>query len=112
MQGGEIFVPKIPSMKVVDLAEAMAPGLPLKVIGIRPGEKLHEAMCPAESAYLTLEFADHYVIMPTIEFPAEADYSRNAKGEVGKPVPEGFQYSSDSNTDWMTSRQLLDMLKS
>ena len=60
MHGGEIFVPKIPSVKVVDLARAMAPGLPHRIVGIRPGEKLHEVMCPADDSHLTLEFADHY----------------------------------------------------
>jgi UDP-N-acetylglucosamine 4,6-dehydratase len=65
MQGGEIFVPKIPSMKITDLAESLAPGMPINIIGIRPGEKLHEVMCPADDSHLTLEFRDHYVIRPT-----------------------------------------------
>ncbi|HEY9691111.1 MAG TPA: UDP-N-acetylglucosamine 4,6-dehydratase (inverting) [Oculatellaceae cyanobacterium] len=111
MQGGEIFVPKLPSMKVTDLAEALAPGIPTKIIGIRPGEKLHEVMCPAETANLTLEFQDHYVILPSIEFAHEVDFSCNALSEKGKAVAEGFVYSSDNNTDWMTHAQLLDMLK-
>ena len=111
MQGGEIFVPKLPSMKVTDLAEALAPGIPTKIIGIRPGEKLHEVMCPAETANLTLEFHDHYVILPSIEFAHEVDFSCNILGEKGKPVAEEFVYSSDNNTDWMTHAQLLDMLK-
>ena len=68
MQGGEIFVPKIPSMTIIDLAEALAPRVTHKIIGIRPGEKLHEVMCPVEAAHLTIEFPDHYVIRPTIEF--------------------------------------------
>ena len=66
MQWGEIFVPKIPSMKIVDLATTMAPNLPIKIIGVRAGEKLHEVMCPGDNYHLTLEFSDHYVIMPTI----------------------------------------------
>ncbi|MBD1835596.1 UDP-N-acetylglucosamine 4,6-dehydratase (inverting) [Cyanobacteria bacterium FACHB-472] len=111
MQGGEIFVPKIPSMKITDLAAALAPGMPPKIVGVRPGEKLHEVMCPADSAHLTLEFADHYVIMPTIEFPISSDFSCNALGEKGLPVPEGFQYSSDNNTEWLTTTQLLNLLK-
>ncbi|MBD2002364.1 MULTISPECIES: UDP-N-acetylglucosamine 4,6-dehydratase (inverting) [Cyanophyceae] len=111
MQGGEIFVPKIPSMNITDLATALAPGMPLKIVGIRPGEKLHEVMCPADSAHLTLEFADHYVIMPTIEFPISYDFSCNALNEKGLPVPEGFQYSSDNNTEWLTTTQLLNLLK-
>ncbi len=111
MQGGEIFVPKIPSMKIVDLAEAIAPGKPIKLIGIKPGEKLHEIMCPGDDYHLTLEFADHYVIMPTIEYPHKVDYNCNILGEKGQPVPDEFQYSSDLNTDWLSKEQLLEMIK-
>lgn len=111
MQGGEIFVPKIPSMKITDLAEALAPGTPIKIIGIRPGEKLHEVMCPVEGSHLTLEFADHYVIIPTIEYSQTVDFSCNTLHEKGVPVPDGFEYSSDTNTEWLTSTQLLAMLK-
>jgi len=111
MRGGEIFVPKIPSMTMLDLAETLAPGLPIKIIGIRPGEKLHEVMCPPESSHLTLEFADHFVIQPTIEFPSRCDYQENALGEVGTSVPEGFEYSSDKNDWWLTGSELLNMLK-
>lgn len=111
MQGGEIFVPKIPSMKITDLAEALAPGIPTKTIGIRPGEKLHEVMCPSDDYHLTLEFDDHFVIQPTIEYPYKVDYTVNGLGEKGELVPDGFQYSSDQNTDWLTSFQLLEILK-
>jgi UDP-N-acetylglucosamine 4,6-dehydratase len=111
MQGGEIFVPKIPSMKITDMAEALAPGIPHKIVGIRPGEKLHEAMCPIESSHLTLEFDDHYVIKPTIEFPYDVDHSSNALGEQGVPVAEGFVYSSNVNQEWLTAADLLEMLK-
>jgi UDP-N-acetylglucosamine 4,6-dehydratase len=111
MQGGEIFVPKIPSMKITDLAEALAPGIPTKTIGIRPGEKLHEVMCPADDYHLTLEFDDHFVIQPTIEYPYKIDYTVNSLGEKGKLVPESFQYSSDLNTEWLTAIQLLAMIK-
>jgi UDP-N-acetylglucosamine 4,6-dehydratase/5-epimerase len=112
MQGGEVYVPKIPSMKITDLAEALAPGVPLKTIGIRPGEKLHEVMCPIESSHLTLEFKDHFVITPTIEFPHQVDYRVNAQGEPGAAVADDFQYSSDNNTEWLSLEQLLAMLKS
>lgn len=111
MYGGEIFVPKIPSMKITDLAEALAPGIPTKIIGIRPGEKLHEVMCPKESSHLTFEFADHYVITPTIEYGHKVDYTCNALGEKGVPVSDGFEYSSDKNTEWLKGFELLDMLK-
>ena len=110
MQGGEIFVPKIPSMKIVDLATTMAPDLPIKIIGVRAGEKLHEVMCPGDNYHLTLEFSDHYVIMPTIEYPHRVDYRCNCLGENGVPVPDGFQYSSDLNTEWITGQQLLEMI--
>lgn len=111
MQGGEIFVPKIPSMKMTDMAEALAPGVPHKIVGIRPGEKLHEVMCPVESSHLTLEFDDHYVIKPTIEYSYSLDYTNNALGEQGIPVAPDFVYSSDVNQEWLTAPQLLDLLK-
>jgi UDP-N-acetylglucosamine 4,6-dehydratase/5-epimerase len=98
MHGGEIFIPKIPSIRIADLAEAMAPGIPTKVIGIRPGEKLHEVMCPADDSHLTLEFKDHYLIRPTIQFHhSDADYGVNKLGETGKAVQEGFEYQSGTN---------------
>jgi UDP-N-acetylglucosamine 4,6-dehydratase len=111
MQGGEIFIPKIPSMKITDLAEALAPGIPTKVIGIRPGEKLHEVMCPKDDYHLTLEFPDHYVITPTIQFTSKVDFQLNALGAKGVPVPEGFEYSSDQNTEWLSPVKLMQMLK-
>jgi UDP-N-acetylglucosamine 4,6-dehydratase len=80
-------------------------------VGIRPGEKLHEVMCPIESSHLTLEFDDHYVIRPTIEYSYIVDHSRNALGENGVPVAEGFVYSSDVNREWLTGSRLLEMLK-
>ncbi|MDR9404280.1 MAG: UDP-N-acetylglucosamine 4,6-dehydratase (inverting) [Halothece sp. Uz-M2-17] len=111
MQGGEVFVPKIPSMKIVDLASAIAPGVPTKVVGVRPGEKLHEVMCPADDYHLTIEFPDHYVIQPTIKFyDASVDYAHNQLGEEGTPVPEGFQYSSDRNKEWLTKEHLLEVI--
>ncbi|EFQ23507.1 UDP-N-acetylglucosamine 4,6-dehydratase [Aminomonas paucivorans DSM 12260] len=97
MQGGELFIPKIPSALVVDIAEALAPGMPLRDIGIRPGEKLHEIMCPKDDAHNTLEFADHYVIRPTVPFRGDLDFARNPLGEEGRPVPEGFEYNSANN---------------
>lgn len=98
MYGGEIFVPKIPSVRIVDLARAMAPNLGHRIVGIRPGEKLHEVMCPADDSHLTLEFGDHYVIRPTITFSSRSnDFSPNALGEAGRPVSQGFEYSSGRN---------------
>lgn len=110
MQGGEIFIPKIPSMRIMDLAKAIAPGLPTKIIGIRPGEKLHEVMCPADLYYETLEFDDHFVIMPSTRFwGGDVDYTVNALGEKGRPVPDGFEYSSGTNPHFLAVEELRAM---
>ena len=112
MSGGEIFIPKIPSMKITDMAKALAPNLPFDIIGIRPGEKLHEIMCPADDSHLTLEFDDHYVIKPTITFTSKTnDYGVNKIGEVGIKVKQGFEYNSGNNKEWLDAKQLMDMLK-
>ena len=105
MQGGEIFVPKIPSIRIVDLAKAMAPDLPIKIIGIRPGEKLHEVMCPSDLDYDTLEFKDHYVIMPSIK-NLSVDYTINMIEEKGKFVDDGFEYNSGINSHFLTIDEL------
>ena len=110
MHGGEVFVPKIPSSRIVDLATAMAPELPIKIIGIRPGEKLHEIMCPADDSHLTLEFPDHYVIKPTISFTQPIDYNVNQIGEEGKSVERGFEYNSGTNTQILTVQELREMI--
>lgn len=109
MFGGEIFVPKIPSARIVDLAAAMAPDLPIKVIGIRPGEKLHEIMCPLENSHLTIEFNDHYVICPAISFMQQVDFANNAIGESGKLVAEGFEYNSGTNPHFLTVQELQEL---
>ncbi|MDX2084999.1 MAG: UDP-N-acetylglucosamine 4,6-dehydratase (inverting) [Candidatus Melainabacteria bacterium] len=109
MQGGETFVPKIPSIRMVDLAEAMAPGKPHKIVGIRPGEKLHEALCPKDSAHHTLEFHDHFVIQPTIAMYNNAQYGSNALGETGQRVTDEFEYESGSNPHFLTVAELQQM---
>ncbi|OUR83162.1 UDP-N-acetylglucosamine 4,6-dehydratase (inverting) [Cycloclasticus sp. 46_120_T64] len=109
MQGGEIFVPKIPSMKMTELAKAIAPSFPQKIIGIRPGEKLHEIMCPSDDSHLTLDFNDHYVICPTIQFTHHSDFRMNLLKETGRPVKQGFEYNSGNNTQWLTHEKLLEM---
>jgi len=110
MQGGEIFVPKIPSVRIVDLAEAMAPGLPLKAVGIRPGEKLHEIMCPRDDSHLTLEFDDHFVIRPSIRFHgSDVDFASNVLRETGKPVEEEFEYQSGSNPHFLSVAELREL---
>lgn len=111
MQGGEIFVPKIPSLRIVDLAEAMAPGIRIKEIGIRPGEKLHEVMCPVDLAHLTLEFPDYYLIKPSITYFSPINYETNPLGEKGRPVPEDFEYNSANNPDFLTVEEIREMLE-
>ena len=111
MQGGEIFVPKIPSARVTDLAEAVAPDLPQQVVGIRPGEKLHEVMCPQDDAHTTLEFEDHYVIRPAITFQKVPDYETNLLGEKGRPVPADFEYSSGTNGHFLAVQDIRAMVR-
>lgn len=111
MHGGETFIPKIPSMKVVDVAHAIAPHLPHKNVGIRPGEKMHEVMCPEDDSHLTIEFDDHFVIQPTIQFAHNPNYFVNALGEAGLSVPFGFAYRSDNNSQWLTPQELLHKIE-
>lgn len=107
MQGGEIFVPKIPSVRVVDLAHAMAPSLPHRIVGIRPGEKLHEIMCPSDDSHLTLEFGDHFVIKPTIQFIGHVEFAINRLGETGQPVEQGFEYHSGKNGNFLAIEDIV-----
>ncbi|WP_269532009.1 UDP-N-acetylglucosamine 4,6-dehydratase (inverting) [Chitinimonas sp. BJYL2] len=106
MQGGEIFVPKIPSARITDMAKAIAPTLPHRIVGIRPGEKLHEMMISRDDAQHTFEFDDHYVIAPAINFIVQSDFQTNALGAVGKKVAEGFEYVSDTNPHYLTIDEL------
>jgi UDP-N-acetylglucosamine 4,6-dehydratase len=106
MQGGEIFVPKIPSMKVVDLAAAIAPGLAHRVVGIRPGEKLHEVMITEDDARNTIELADRYIIEPSFAFWSRESYVRSG----AKAVPEMFRYASDSNSQWLDAASLRKLI--
>lgn len=102
MVGGEIYVKKIPSMKVTDLARVVAPECKQVVVGIRPGEKLHEQMIGAEDAYYTYEYPEHFKILPTInEWGSSPERIKD-----GKKVPEGFVYASDNNAEWMTDVEL------
>ena len=106
MQGGEIFIPKIPSMRIVDLARALAPGCQHEIVGIRPGEKLHEVLLTEEESRLTLEFETYYVIKPPpLNSRWNADHLNG-----GTPVKEGFQYSSDNNPTWLSEAQLFQMM--
>lgn len=112
MRGGEIFVPKIPSVLITDLAKATAPGLAHDIVGIRPGEKLHEIMCPADDSHLTVEFDDHFVLSPSIRFyNQDQDFTSNALGETGKPVARGFEYNSGTNTHFLGVDEILGFNK-
>ena len=109
MHGGEIFIPKIPSMKMTDLAYALAPNLPHKIIGIRPGEKMHEVMITGDDS--VVEFDTYYVIKPTIQFAYSVDYTKNALGQEGKDIGIGFEYNSLNNKEWFTKEQFLQMVE-
>ncbi len=106
MRGGEIFIPKIPSMKMVDMATALAPDLSHEVVGIRPGEKLHEVMITEDDAVTTVEFSDRYVIEPAIHlWDGESSVS-----DGSKPVAEGFRYASNTNEDWLDAEALRELM--
>ncbi len=112
--GGEIYVKKIPSMRVVDIAHAIAPDAKLKIIGIRPGEKLHEQMISPEDARNTYEYESYFKIMPQIICNRKDETIIIIKDESiskGKRCPEGFSYTSDNNTEWMTKEQLLQTIQ-
>lgn len=108
MRGGEVFVPKIPSMRITDLADAMLPGVAHETIGIRPGEKLHEQMISVDDARNTVELEDRYAIEPAFaEFTRESFLADGS----GKAVPERFSYSSDSNEEWLTGDAIFRLLE-
>ena len=108
MRGGEIFVPKISSMNIMDIAKVVAPECRTEVIGIRPGEKLHEVMITSDDAWNTVEFDDRYVIQPAADWWNRADFSAQTGG---RPVEEGFVYSSDHNPRWMKPQELRALLE-
>lgn len=105
MQGGEIFVPKIPSMKITDLADAIAPGAKKKIVGIRPGEKLHEILLTEDEARHTKEVDNYFIIEPEHPFWEKREFGH------GKPLPEEFRYTSDNNNKWLTKEELRKMIK-
>lgn len=105
MQGGEVFVPKIPSTRIVDLAKAIAPQAQLEVVGIRPGEKLHEVLISEDEARSTVELEDMYVVQPTGTLWFGKEWSK-----VGQPLPDGFSYASNTNPDWLTVEQIREMV--
>ncbi len=107
MRGGEIFVPKIPSMRITDLAQAMAPQLPIRIVGIRPGEKLHEIMVTGDDARTTYKLADRYIIEPELSFWSRPETPSGA----ANPVEDGFSYASNTNAEWLDTAQLAAMLE-
>lgn len=109
MVGGEIFIPKIPSMRVTDLAAALAPDCEHEIIGIRPGEKLHEVMVPSESAHETVEFDDYFVITPSFHQWANSLYIKSKDGNDGRRCPDGFVYASNTNNWWLSVEDLKKM---
>ena len=106
MTGGEIFVPKIPSMRLVDLARCLAPDLPHRTVGIRPGEKLHEVLITEDDSRTTVAFGDRYVIEPPFGLENRASTLADAE-----PVPEGFRYASDTNEDWLDPEQMRSLIE-
>ena len=110
MKGGETFIPKSPSIKILDLAKSFSPRVKIKIIGIRPGEKLHEVLCPKELWTKVIEFKDHYVIEPSITFDRLNNYDKNVLGEIGKKVKKDFEYNSANNPNFF-KKQIEEFVK-
>jgi UDP-N-acetylglucosamine 4,6-dehydratase len=111
MWGGETFIPKIPSATIETIAEAVAPGMPRRTVGIRPGEKVHEVLCLPDTAHETLQFERHYVIKPSFKFGrVDVDYRKAANGEIGRPVAGDFGYNSRDNEEFMTPESLRKLI--
>jgi len=109
MQGGEVFVPKIPSMAIMDLANAIAPGAKVNITGIRPGEKLHEVLISEDEARNSVELSDMYVVMPSMSLMVKGKLLGRDWESQGKPLPDGFRYASNTNPQWLTIEQIKDM---
>jgi len=105
MRGGEVFVPKIPSMRMMDLAKAIAPEAKVRIIGIRPGEKLHEVLISEDEARTTVELEDMYIVQP-----AAALWFGHYWSDVGQPLPDNYHYASDNNSEWLTFEDIQDMI--
>ena len=111
MQGGEIFIPKIPSATISQIANAIAPDIEKKIIGIRPGEKMSESMISKDESTLSLEFDNHYVICPSIDFGMDMDYSKNSINEEGAKVSNNFEYDSSSNPEFLGDEELKKLIE-
>ena len=111
MWGGELFVPKIPSYNILDMAKAIAPNCEHKIVGIRPGEKLHEEMITESDAMNTLEFDNYYVIVPSIRVWSKTKFKNESNKKMGKPCSDGFSYNSKSNNDFLSVEELKSLIK-
>ena len=111
MKGGEIFIPKIPSVKLVDLPKVICPKNKVKIVGIRPGEKIHEILCPVENAHEIIEFKNHYIIKPTIKIKNREINYINYPNEKGKKVQINFEYSSGTNKKFLNLKKIEESLK-
>ena len=110
--GGEIIIPKIPSVKIIDIAKTINSEKKIKIVGIRPGEKLHEVLCSKDEANLTIEFKDYYILQPTIKYiDRNTNYLKNKNGFSGKKVKENFEYSSLNNKDYLNKNLLKKIIK-
>ena len=112
MIGGEILIAKSPTIKIVDLAKVIFPAAKHKIIGIRPGEKIHENLCSLEDSKYTLEFKNHYLIKPSIILTINSNYIKNGSKEIGKKVKDSFQYNSGTNDNFLNRNQIKTVLKS
>ena len=111
MQGGEIFIPKIPSIKILDLAFALKKNVKVKEIGLRPGEKLHEILLPSDSSHHSIEFKDYYIIAPEFNFNKPINFFKDTQTkEKGKKVKKGFEYNSLNNNDYFNPTQIKKLL--
>jgi UDP-N-acetylglucosamine 4,6-dehydratase len=110
MHGGEVFVPKIPSMAIMDLARAIAPGSNVKYTGIRPGEKLHEVLISDDEARNAVDLDDMYVVMPATSLPIRSKPLGRDWESQGKPLADGFRYASNTNEQWLTIEQIQEMV--
>ena len=111
MKGGEVFIPKIPSVKVVDLPKVICPNNKIKFVGIRPGEKIHEVLCPSENSHETIEFKNHFIIKPSIKIRNREINYINYPGEKGERVNQNFEYSSGTNKNFLNLKQIKESLK-
>ena len=112
MRGGEIFIPKLPSIRITDIAQVIDPKANHKIIGIRPGEKIHEVLCPADECYNVIEFKKYFVIKPSLSFGSKINYFKSLKKEIGKKVKEGFEYNSLNNKNYLPKKKIRNLIES